>query len=76
MQRRAPPTSEATTLPGGSPLFAPVADDSNKVLLEAMSPLQVGWLPACSATRVELHVYPLTILTGHSTGLCQGAFNM
>lgn len=76
MQRRAAPTSEATTLPGGSPLFAPVADDSNKVLLEAMSPLQVGCLAACSATCDELHVYPLTVLTAHSTGLCWGAFNV
>ena len=45
VQRRAPVVTEATT--GGSPLFAPVADDSNKVLLEAIPPLQVGCLPAC-----------------------------
>lgn len=70
VQRRAPPTSEATTLPGGSPLFTPVADDSNKVLLEAMSPLQVGCPPACSATCEKLYVYPLTVLTGHVTGPC------
>ncbi len=45
VQRRAPPGSEATTLPGGSPIFAAVTDDSNKVLHEAMPPLQVS----CSA---------------------------
>lgn len=41
VQRRAPSGTEATTLPGGSPIFAAVADDVNKVLLEAMQPLQV-----------------------------------
>jgi len=45
VQRRAPPGSEATTLPGGSPIFAAVTDDTNKVLHEAMPPLQVS----CSA---------------------------
>ncbi|KAL0052582.1 hypothetical protein WJX82_004239 [Trebouxia sp. C0006] len=40
VQRRAPPGSEATTLPGGSPIFAAVTDDTNKVLHEAMPPLQ------------------------------------
>ncbi|KAA6425225.1 MAG: hypothetical protein FRX49_04720 [Trebouxia sp. A1-2] len=40
VQRRAPPGSEATTLPGGSPIFAAVTDDINKVLHEAMPPLQ------------------------------------
>lgn len=46
VQRRAPPATEATTLPGGPLLFAAVADDGNKVLVEAIPPLQVGCLPA------------------------------
>ena len=49
VQRRAPPGSEATTLPGGSPIFAAVTDDINKVLHEAMPPLQVS----CSAQRKD-----------------------
>ncbi|DBA82705.1 TPA: hypothetical protein ACH3X1_006940 [Trebouxia sp. C0004] len=40
VQRRTPSGTEATTLPGGSPIFAAVTDDSNKVLHEAMPPLQ------------------------------------
>lgn len=46
VQRRAPPVTEAAPLPGGSPLFTPIADDGNKVLVEAIPPLQVGCLPA------------------------------
>ena len=42
LQRRAKPGSEATTLPGGAPIFAAVPDDGNRVLQEAMPPLQVS----------------------------------
>ena len=47
VQRRASPVTEATTLPGVSPLFAAIGDDGNKVLVEAIPPLQVGYL-ACT----------------------------
>ncbi|KAL3157712.1 hypothetical protein ABBQ32_012143 [Trebouxia sp. C0010 RCD-2024] len=40
VQRRAPPVTEAATVPGGPPLLAAVADDGNKVLVEAIPPLQ------------------------------------
>ena len=43
-QRRAKPGSEATTLPAGSPIFTAVPDDGNRVLQEAMPPLQVSCL--------------------------------
>ena len=41
VQRRAPPGTEATALPGGSPIFAAAVEEGNKVLQEAMAPLQV-----------------------------------
>lgn len=50
VQRRAPPVTEAATVPGGPPLLAAVADDGNKVLVEAIPPLQVGYLPAHSSS--------------------------
>ena len=47
VQRRAPPGTEAVALPGGSPIFAAVIDDGNKVLQEAMPPLQVSGCLLC-----------------------------
>ena len=47
VQRRAPPGTEATALPGGSPIFAAVPDDVNKVLQEAVAPLQVSFAHTC-----------------------------
>ena len=52
VQRRAQPGTEAAALPGGSPIFAAAADEGNKVLHEAMPPLQVGpplLIPRCMA---------------------------
>ena len=56
LQRRAKPGSEATTLPGGAPIFAAVPDDGNRVLQEAMPPLQVSCLHT-EQTKQTLQAY-------------------